>query len=239
MTHSRQDWEPPLTATSDWKPPVEPVRPLRRSGRWLRYVAVVLGAIVLLGAGALAGYLIMGLPTPKVAVAEATPAAPPAEASVESPAAPPAVEAPATDAPADNSVIENIGDWVLVCASEETQPQCALQQRLAEPDGSTALMWSIYRDGQGTLRAVWQMPPKVETAPGIAIDLGDGAPRTVPFEGCDATLCSVRATLAPQFIAQLEAATTVSAVVMMSADRQLVRYRLSAAGLAEALPRLR
>jgi invasion protein IalB len=227
--------------------PVSSHPALRPSGRiaerrklpWLEIILLVLLA---LGSGFAIRYLMLERPQQPTAPASPATAAPsvapqeaadmPAAAEQAPPEQPGASETPST------FTSEAIGDWMLICPSDASRARCIIQQRLAAQGGGTAFIWTITRDEQGVVRAVWQTPADVNPEPGMAIDLGDGQPRTVPFEACESHSCRVKAVLAPVYLDALVRATSVSAIVMVASSGQLVRYRLGATGLATAISRL-
>jgi invasion protein IalB len=198
--------------------------PQPRIRRLTRWGGMALLALLLVGAGVVAGYVLhqTGLWRPLFGSG-------PTSSALSSPTIP-GDPASLFDAP-----VETIGDWALVCPPAG---RCFLRQRLADGGGETAFIWILQKDEQGTVRSVWQIGQEVNTGPGMAIELGDGRPRTVPFEGCASGVCTARAILAPDYLAQLSAAASVSAFAMAAETQQVVRFRLSAAGIAEALARL-
>ena len=170
-------------------------------------------------------------------------------------APPPALSAPATTTAAEASspapatpdvaatpqprvVLEKtFGDWRFSCV-ETTQgvaPTCsAVQQLRVAETGAAAFIWRIVRDVNGGLVGIWQVPDAVLLTAGLTLDAGTPKPLIIPFESCGGGSCRVVANLAPDFIAALLGAKTLSAGVVLS-NRQGVKFPLSANGLGDAL----
>lgn len=260
------DLEPPISPR--WEgPPEEPGqrRPgrFRPFGRRLG-VAIALGllCLALVGAGAFVGYIVLEAPRTAPAqngakTASNSPgsqnqsvAAAPAQPTAGQTAGPSSRAQPVPGEPAAASnedaggtqgappKVETIQDWILVCPAEPATGPCFLQQRLATSDGKTVLIWAIRKDSSGVVHAVWQTVAGVEVSRGFVVDIGDGHPRAVPFEGCNAQNCTVRAILAPEYLQSLRTATDVTAEITMTPSNQVLRLKLSAHGLAEGLQRL-
>jgi invasion protein IalB len=216
--------------------------------RTIPWLEIVLVAMLVLGAAYAVRFLLIDRPSPATEAAPHASVAPETSAVAQKPVVrKEAAEPPATSKVAEQALepaaqptytTETIGDWSLICPAAPAPEKCSLQQRLTAQDGGTAFLWTISRDAEGIVRAVWQTPADVNREPGMAMDLGDGQPRTVPFEGCDANSCRVKAVLAPVYLDALARAPTVSALVLTGSNNQIVRYQLSPKGLAEALARL-
>lgn len=128
-----------------------------------------------------------------------------------------------------------IGSWTLVCpAANSPRTDCALVQRLVDAEKRPVLVWSVTRDSDGTVRAMWQTPLDVDRKGGLVLDAGDGKPRTVPFAGCSKQYCLVRGILAPAYLPTLAAARRVT-VALKSTAGQPTTYTLPAIGLNDGL----
>lgn len=237
MNYQYGDFEPSF-GSSRFDPSGRRQQRSRRKLRSLLTKLVLLAALVV-GLIGIVAYLDVSAPAgPKgePQVAAATPAAtakssPATEnapnATVQSDSAGPTVEK-----------VADIGDWAVFCPTPPNAQTCFIQQRLASQGGQTAFLWTIYVDDKGTYRAVWQTPSGVDAHAGMGLDLGGGQSQAVPFEGCDDRSCSVRAVLTPAYLDQIKSAASVTALVMASSSKQVVRFQLSSRGLAEALARI-
>ena len=214
----------------------------------------LLAILLPLAAGGVAAYFVFGrdhgtpapaAPTPVAAASSEAPhAAVPAPAPVANAAAP--ADAGASDAPSSPATadaqqpakVATIGAWTLLCPPGKTGGQaCYLQQLAKSADGNSVMLaWSIRVDDKG-VHALWQTPLGVTTSQGLVFDLGDGRPRQLPFSGC-AKSCVVQALFAPDYLASVEAATSIAVALQFGGAAQAARLPLSSAGLAEGLGRL-
>lgn len=243
-------------AAEDW-PPARP----RRRPFWV----MPLAGLAMLGLGAGAAYLVSNLTAPPRPAAVATPPAEtePATTPPESPApatpaavetAPATVEAAPPAAPAPepatvtppvpaaqqqaNITTESIEDWLLVCPTTG-EARCLIQQQLRSSESNAIVVsWSIQRDAQGVVSAVWRTPTGLLLAQGLVLDAGDGNPRVVPFSSCDPSGCVARAVLAQDYLATLGSAAAISGTVVAASSNQPVRFPFSSRGLTTALARL-
>jgi len=158
-------------------------------------------------------------------------------------AAPPvAVATPAEPAAQQARVLreETFGDWRFLCveAVEGATPNCSATQQLRVAEtGAAVFVWRIFQDGHGGLVGFWQVPETVLVSAGLTLDAGTSQPLVIPFESCGGGSCQVVANLAPDFIATLSGAKTLSASVVL-ANRQSLKFPLSPNGLADALAAL-
>ena len=142
--------------------------------------------------------------------------------------------APSTT-PAATPTIRKIGSWTLICpGANSPRTDCALVQRLVDAEKRPVLVWSVTRDSDGTVRAMWQTALDVDRKVGLVLDAGDGKPRTVPFAGCSEQYCLVRGILAPTYLPTLAAAPSVT-VALKGANGTPATYALAATGLADGL----
>ena len=135
---------------------------------------------------------------------------------------------------------ETFGDWRFFCleGAAGAAPTCsAVQQLRVAETGAPVFIWRISQSGNGGLVGIWQVPETVLLSAGMTLDAGGPQPLVVPFESCGGGTCQVVANLAPDFIATLAAAETLSASVVLS-NRQNLKFPLSSAGLADALAAL-
>jgi invasion protein IalB len=197
------------------------------SGSWLRSAIIVL----MLSACGVVGYFLADAVF--MASQRAAPAAPPPaealdEVADDAPPAPPA-------APVAAPTTRTIGLWTLVCpGSNVPRTDCALVQRLTDAEKRPLLVWSITRDTDGTVRAMWQTPTNVNQQRGLVIDAGDGKPRKVPFAACADQYCLVRGILAPTYLTTLAQAARVS-VSISDATGKPATFAFTLTGLAEGL----
>lgn len=210
---------------------------------------IVLGALLATVIGVLTGVVAPGqlitLSTGEGAAAasaeaEAPPPAethPPVAAATPAPAAPPAP-------PASQSTRllrdEAFGDWRFVCVEvkEGAPPNCSASQQLKVAEtGNAVFIWRIVQDGRGGLVGIWQVPETVLLSAGLTLEAGTPQPIAIPFESCGTGSCRAVANLAPDFIASLSSAKTLSASVVLS-NRQPLKFPLSPAGLGDALTAL-
>ena len=130
-------------------------------------------------------------------------------------------------------------DWIVACpVDKQAGVPCIAQQQLVSAGGTTVLIWTIERDPEGTVHAVWRVPTGVALTRGLIIDLGDSQPGVIPFSACDARLCTARAVLKPDYLKRLLAAEQVSAGVTIAGSGKQMEFHLSSRGLGEALSRL-
>lgn len=159
------------------------------------------------------------------------PATPDGAVEVAEAVAPPATPAAPVAAP----VTRAIGTWTLVCpGSNVSRADCALVQRLVDAEKRPLLVWSVTRDTDGTVRAMWQTPTNVDRERGLVLDAGDGKPRTVPFAGCADQYCLVRGILAPAYLTTLAAAPRVTVAVSDLTGRPAT-YDFALTGLTDGL----
>lgn len=153
-----------------------------------------------------------------------------------------AAKAPAAQQPAATGQLttERFENWFVVCpANAPNSPDCFMQQQLrSSKSDSLVFVWALRRDPSGTIHAVWQTPPGLDTARGMLLDAGDGTPRPVPISSCDARSCLVRGVLAPAYLSTLSASAKVTATIVMQSDGRALRYAFEPKGMAEALARL-
>ncbi len=200
-------------------------------GSWLRSAVIVL----MLSACGVAGYFLADavfMASQRAAPAAPPAATPPAEALNEvaddAPAAPPA-------APVAAPTTRTIGMWTLVCpGSNVPRTDCALVQRLVDAEKRPLLVWSITRDTDGTVRAMWQTPTNVDQQRGLVLDAGDGKPRKVPFAACADQYCLVRGILAPTYLTTLSQAPRVTVAVSDAAGNPAT-FAFTPTGLADGL----
>jgi invasion protein IalB len=107
-------------------------------------------------------------------------------------------------------------------------------QRLVDTDKRPRLVWSVTRDTNGTVRAMWQTPTDVDPKQGLVLDIGDGKPRTVPFAACAEQYCLVRGILAPAYLTTL-ASVGRATVALNSKTGQATSYAFALTGLADGL----
>lgn len=217
------------------------LRPRRRTS-WLRSVIIVL-ALAACGVG---GYYLAD----SVFLASQRLAPVPSDKVADSPdsgsaAAPVAPEQPQDDtlaqpiAPSSTSAAtptsRKIGGWTLICpGTNSPRTDCALVQRLVDAEKRPVLVWSVTRDSDGTVRAMWQTALDVDRKSGLVLDAGDGKPRAVPFAGCSKQYCLVRGILAPAYLPTLAAAPRVT-IALKAANGTPATYVLAATGLADGL----
>jgi invasion protein IalB len=172
---------------------------------------------------------------------------------------PPASVPPADSAPADTAAStpvagsgepgaqparvtrdEAFGDWRFVCVEvkDGAAPSCSASQQLRVAEtGNAVFIWRIAQDGRGGLVGIWRVPETVLLAGGLTLEAGTPQPIVIPFESCGGGGCQAVANLAPDFLAKLSAARTLSASVVLT-NRQPLKFPLSATGLADALTAL-
>ena len=221
--------EPLSAQTLSEQKDVAKTRRPRALWRWLLLLIVML---VLLAFGVVAGYLILG-----DRHGARTPAAvAPAGGQAALPAAAP--QADASTGPAPKT--EAIADWLLVCpADAPNSAKCLIQQQLrTKTANQTVLVWTLRKDDKGVVHSVWQAPTGVVLGQGLLIDVGDGKPRRVPFNTCGPNSCIVQAVLTPDYLQTLEAATGVSATIVLVGSDKPLQLQLSSRGLADGLARL-
>ncbi|MCX5497260.1 invasion associated locus B family protein [Kaistia dalseonensis] len=132
--------------------------------------------------------------------------------------------------------VETIGAWSLNCAGAASAP-CAMSQSLHQvgtpPQDATLV---IERTAAGVF-AVWTMPTGIMVNRGMTLDIGDGNPKIVPYESCDAATCEIRAKLAPDFIIILKAATRLSATITFKGGTSFT-FAFGLDGFVNALARV-
>lgn len=235
MGTPNRDAEPPLAR----RPVPSGTRPSsaqRKSGRSFLRSAVI---VTVLSACGVAGYFLadgvyLASQRPiSVAPGQKEPAGPVVETPNESVAETPAPAAPT--APVATPTARTIGEWSLVCpGSNVPRADCALVQRLVDSNRRPRLVWSVTRDTDGTVRAMWQTATDVDPRQGLSLDIGDGKPRTVPFAACAEQYCMVRGILAPAYLATLASVGRVT-VGLSSKTGEATSYAFALTGLADGL----
>lgn len=204
----------------------------RRRSSWLAWLLSIV-LVLLLFAGAGVGYLLWRQPLSSAATVEVAPAA----ATTPTAADAPPVAQPAAGVAAAPKV-EQVKDWFVICPADAATG-CYMEQQLSTKESKGIVFaWTVWRDAKGVVHAAWRTPPDVATNRGLTIDIGDGKLRTVPFVECSAGKCLVQAILAPDYLGKLDAAASISAIVVPTATGQPVRFALSSKGFTEALARL-
>jgi invasion protein IalB len=249
MTDADKAGAQPDTETGAAPPLPDAVR--RPHGWFKRWPIIIVGLAVLVAAvDAGIYYFISGNGKPQsnqeVAVAttpaEAPTSAAPAGTSALSVLQPNAAAsaAPAASAPPGIKVsTRSFEDWVVVCPAEPAVgAPCVAQQQLVASGGGAVFIWTIEKDRNGVLHAAWRTPTGIALIRGLTIDIGDGAPKTVPFSTCDTRLCTARAVLAADYLAKLEAAGHLSAAVVIDDTGKPYTFALSSRGLTDALAQL-
>ncbi len=205
-------------------------REQRRRRPWLAWLLSIAFALVLV-AGAAVGYLLWRQSLPSVAAVNATPAADEVPAD-----APPTAQG--TTPVAAGRKVEQIKNWFVICSADPA-PACYMEQQLsAKESKGVVFAWTVWRDAEGVVHAAWRTPADVATNRGLTLDIGDGKLRTVPFVECSAGKCLVQAILAPDYLSKIDAAASISAIVVPKATGKPVRFELSSSGFTEALARL-
>jgi len=222
-----------------------PSRNAKARGRSDRWTAILAGLVIaILVVGGIAVWL--QWPHADGSAPDVAAAASPASASSEADASAsstavasaPAVVGPASPLPALST--QQVGDWAVICPSAPAAGKdCFAQQQLRTRDRKQlVLAWTVRRDADGTVHAVWEVPADVVRERGMVIDLHDGKPKGLAFVGCTAQSCTARAVLAPDYLQSIEAAASIEAAVSATNQADPVRFRLSSKGLADALARL-
>lgn len=205
----------------------------RRRRPWLAWLLSIVFALVLV-VGAGVGYLLWRQSLPTAAAVNAVPAT----ATGQAPAAdvpPPPQGAPAVAA---NKKVEQIKDWFVICPADGATA-CYMEQQLsAKGSKGIVFAWTVWRDAEGVVHAAWRTPADVATNRGLTLDIGDGKLRTVPFVNCNTGKCLVQAILAPDYLSKLDAAASISAIIVPTATGKPVKFALSSNGFSEALARL-
>ena len=133
------------------------------------------------------------------------------------------------------AVAPSIG-WSAACDSANGL-FCTASQTLSQPDDPLVeTSWTIQHSDSG-LTAIWTTPTNVLVARGMVIIMGDGQPKTVPFSGCGAHSCEVRARLAGDFITLLRQSQRVSTEIVLKSGKT-VTFDFSPEGLDSALAKL-
>ncbi len=142
---------------------------------------------------------------------------------------------PATQRPTPVAVPAPIG-WSAACDSAKGV-FCTASQTLSQPDDPLVeTSWTIQRGPSG-LSAIWTTPTGVLVPRGMVLIMGDGQPKTVPFTGCGAHSCEVRARLADDFIVLLRQSKRVSTEIVLKSGKT-VTFDFSPEGLDAALAKL-
>lgn len=149
--------------------------------------------------------------------------------------APVAKASTGSPAPAARTAAQPSG-WILSCDAR-TPASCTASQSLARPDNpSLETSWTI-ESGEGGLVGVWTTPTSVVVSRGMVLTLGDGKPKTVPFDSCGPHSCEVRARLAADFIEQLKGSARISTEIVLRGGKTIV-FSFSKTGLGDALKKL-
>jgi invasion protein IalB len=263
MAPAHSDREPPLTRTGaaagaldadievegDEQEGFDEPAPRRRRGGIGRILLPVLAVVVILACAGVGYYLATNM-SPAGTAGGVTPdasspsaAGEPARQPIAADAAKsPGAQQPAAQPPAAAAQLttERFESWFVVCpANAPTSLDCFMQQQLrSSKSDALVFVWALRRDEKGTIHAVWQTPPGLDTARGMVLDAGDGTPRPVPISSCDAKSCLVRGVLAPAYLSTLAAASRVTATIVMQSDGRALRYGFEPKGMAAALARL-
>lgn len=111
-------------------------------------------------------------------------------------------------------------------------------QRLADSkSGNPLFVWRISQNGQGGLVGTWQTPEIVLLTRGVYLNVGTPEPLLIPFERCGGGSCLAVATLAPDLIQTITAATEITVGYVLTDGRQLT-FPMSPKGLAAGLAEL-
>jgi invasion protein IalB len=217
----------PVDAASMMSPKAQPRRKPGRARTWT--AALTIAALIIAGlAVGLYFYLsTSGKPGPATVAVVSTPAATPGQQPSPSVAAPTPVK----------MQTQTFGDWIVGCPADQSGP-CTAQQRLVSSSGQAALVWSMQRDAKGVLHALWLLPTGIVLTRGMTLDVGDGKPSAIPFSSCDARGCYARAVIAADYLQKLEAATTLTASVVIEATGKSFSFTLSPRGLSDAVASL-
>lgn len=218
-----------------------PVRLGRRVSGVLKIAIVALSMVLLLLVGGVIASFVLGPVPSKTVPQPGIPAAPDVAATPDA-ATTTEIATLGSPAPAAPNPVryksESVGDWFLVCGEAPERPNCFAQQQIMDASQKVIFTWSLLLDSSGTIRTLWRTPADVESQRGFIIDAGDGKPRPVTFESCDAQGCSVRGVLAPEFVKALEAAPRIVAAYVSSKTGSPVRIALSGRGLSDVLQKL-
>ncbi len=142
---------------------------------------------------------------------------------------------PAAQRPLPASLPSAIG-WTAACDTTSNL-FCTASQTLSQPDDPLIeTSWTIQRSENG-LYAIWTTPTNVLVPRGMVLIMGDGQPKTVPFSGCGAHSCEVRARLAGDFITLLRQSQRVSTEIVLK-NGKTVTFAFSPEGLDSALAKL-
>lgn len=244
MSGLRREREPQFESAQDVDEGAESssIRPRRRRSLFSGLlVAVALGAC---GVG---GYFLADsvylasqrlAPASQVAVTPVDPAATSPVPAAPSDATKPGNQAsvlPSAPLEVATPTGRRIGNWTLVCpGTNAPRTDCALVQRLVDTQKRPVLVWSVTRDSDGTVRAMWQTPVDVDRKRGLVLDAGDGKPRSVPFAGCAEQYCLVRGILAPNYLPTLAASGRIT-VSVSNAGGQVATHAFASTGLADGL----
>jgi invasion protein IalB len=258
MAPAHSDREPPLSRSGaaadtldvadDEAEAFDEPEPRRRRGGLGRVLLPILAVVVIAACAGVGYYLATNYSAPGTAggvtpdASSPSAAGEPARQTIAADAAKsPGAQQPAAQQPAAAQLTtERFESWFVVCpANAPNSPDCFMQQQLrSSKSDALVFVWALRRDAQGTIHAVWQTPPGLDTARGMLLDAGDGTPRPVPIASCDAKSCLVRGVLAPAYLGTLASAAKVTATIVMQSDGRALRYGFEPKGMAEALARL-
>lgn len=126
--------------------------------------------------------------------------------------------------------------WTAAC--DETNGEfCIAAQVLASPgDPLIETSWTIEHGSDG-LVAIWTAPAGVDIAHGMALIMGEGEPKTMPFTSCGLYSCESRLSLAGDFVDRLRRSARVSTEIVL-ANGKMVHFDFTRDGLDDALARL-
>lgn len=114
---------------------------------------------------------------------------------------------------------------------------CTASQSLARSDDPMMeTSWTIEK-GEGGLVAIWTTPTGVMVSRGMTLTMGDGKPKTVPFDSCGPRSCEVRAKLASDFIGLLKGSPRISTQIVLRGGKT-VTFDFARQGLEPALEKL-
>lgn len=152
----------------------------------------------------------------------------------------PSPQSTADAAPPQPTATESrtIGDWLLSCVTIAGKKQCSIAQRLTDKNSNTVVFaWTIAKDANGNLVAIWDTPTGVLVNQGVALDVGSAQPLVVPYRACTAQQCEAAANLAAAFVTQLTSVPKATATIVATSG-QRVTFNFSVNGLAEGLAAL-
>ncbi|SHE69810.1 Invasion protein IalB, involved in pathogenesis [Kaistia soli DSM 19436] len=126
--------------------------------------------------------------------------------------------------------------WSAACDGEGDR-FCTASQALTQADDPTVeTSWTIQHSDSG-LYGIWTVPTGVLVSRGMVLIMGDGQPKTVPYSGCGAHSCQVRARLADDFVTLLRNSKRVSTEIVLK-NGKTVTFDFSPEGLDAALEKL-